>query len=298
MRLSSQRPADGIRSVAFLPSGGTSTASRRRRCRGLASGRGADGSAFTLLEVMLALAILMMVLSVVYSTWTAILRAKQAADKAALHAQRSRIAIRAIEDALHGVQFFQQNQPYYSFIADTSGAYAYLSIASRLPESFPGSGLFGDQTLRRVTFEVTNGTNNYPQLVMRQYPLLLATNAIEEAYPIVLAPELTDFLVEFWDARRGEWLTEWLYTNQLPSVVRFMLGVGRRKDDPSKPQAVQVQTVAITASPVPADLQGRGARVPVQPGAGGGGASNAPPPATQGAPGAVFNRGASALPLR
>lgn len=227
---------------------------------------------FTLLEVMLALAILGMVLSVVYSTWTAILRARQAANKAAVHAQRSRVAIRALESALNGVQFFQQNQPYYSFIADTSGQYAFLSVASRLPESFPGSGLFGDQSLRRVTFSVEPGTNRLPQLVLRQYPLLLATNQVHQDYPIVLAPDLTDFLLEFWDNRRGEWVAEWLYTNQLPTVVRFMLGVGQRTDDPSKPQAVQVQTVAIPAMPVPADLQGRGARPPIRPGA-----ANPPP---------------------
>jgi len=228
--------------------------------------------AFTILEIMLALAILMMVLSVVYSTWLSVLRAKKAADKAAIHAQRSRIALRTVAQALSGVEFFQQNQPLYSFIADTSGTYAYLSVAARLPESFPGNGLFGDQSLRRVTFTVENGTNNYPQLVMRQYPLLLATNRVEEAYPIVLAPELTDFLVEFWDNRRGEWMPEWLYTNQIPTVVRFMLGVGRRSDDPSKPQAVQVETVAIAAAVVPADLQGRNGRLPVRPGA-----TNAPP---------------------
>lgn len=244
--------------------------------------RGSPG-AFTILEVMLALAILMMVLSVIYSTWNAILRARQAANKAAIHAQRSRVAVRALEDALNGVQFFQQNQPYYSFIADTSGQYAFLSVATRLPETFPGSGLFGDQTLRRVTFEVERGTNSYPQLVMRQYPLLLATNRIQEAYPIVLAQDLTDFLVEFWDTRRGEWIPEWLYTNQLPSVVRFMLGVGRRGDDPSKPQAVQVQTVAITASPVPVDLQGRRGGLPPRPGPGGG--TNLPPPTPNNPPG-------------
>jgi hypothetical protein len=221
---------------------------------------------------MLAIGILMMVLAVVYSSWMAILRSKKAADLAALQAQRTRIAMQAVTDALEGVQVFQQNQPYYAFLADTSGSYAFLSIAARLPDSFPGSGLFGDQSLRRVTFQVEAGTNRLPQLVMRQYPLLLATNANEEAYPIVLAPEVTDFLVEFWDSRRGEWLAEWLYTNQLPPVVRFMLGVGQRKDDPSKPQTVQVQTVALTATPVPADLQGRGGRVPVRPGA-----SNTPP---------------------
>lgn len=229
-------------------------------------------AAFTLVEVMLAIGILMMVLAVIYSSWMAILRSKKAADVAALQAQRTRIAIQALSDALEGVQVFQQNQPYYAFLADTSGQYAFLSVATRLPDSFPGSGLFGDQSLRRVTFQIEAGTNRLPQLVMRQYPLLLATNSHEEAYPIVLAPEVTDFLVEFWDARRGEWLAEWLYTNQLPPVVRFMLGVGQRKDDPSKPQTVQVQTVALTATPVPSDLQGRGGRLPPRPGG-----TNGPP---------------------
>jgi type II secretory pathway pseudopilin PulG len=228
--------------------------------------------AFTLLEVMLALGILMMVLAVIYSTWMAILRSKIAADKAALNAQRSRITVRALEDALEGVQVFQQNQPYYAFLADTSGDYAFLSVASRLPQSFPGSGLFGDQTLRRVTFQVENGTNGKPELVMRQYPLLLATNAVEEAYPIVLATEVTDFLLEFWDARRGEWLPEWTFTNQLPPVVRFLIGVGQSGNDPSMPQAVQVQTVALSATPVPFELQGRPMGRPPPQG------TNAPPP--------------------
>ncbi len=254
----SERPKVG------LPDGGgdgvalattmRSPSARRRRSRGI--------RAFTLIEVMLALAMLMMVLSVIYSTWMAILRSKNAGDKAARHAQRSRIAMRAVEDALQGVQVFQLNQPYYAFIADTSGEFAFLSVASRLPDSFPGSGLFGDQALRRVNFQVEPGSNGVPQLVMRQYPLLLATNAVEEAYPIVLATEVTDFAFEFWDARRGEWLADWLYTNQLPPVVRFLLGVGSRGDNATMPQTVQVPTVALSAMPVPGELQGRGANRP------------------------------------
>jgi type II secretory pathway component PulJ len=216
--------------------------------------------AFTLIEVMLALAILMMVLAVIYSTWIAILRAKRAADQAAINAQRARIAVRALEDTLEGVQSFQANQPLYAFIADTSTEFAFLSVASRLPVSFPGSGLFGDQTLRRVNFEVEPGTNNRPQLVMRQYPLLLATNAFEEAYPVVLAQDLTDFQLEFWDARTGQWEPEWTYTNQLPTVLRFLLGIGRYENDPNRPQNVQVHTVSLNAKLVPNDLQGRGPR--------------------------------------
>ena len=91
----------------------------------------------------------------------------------------------------------------------------------------------------------------------------------------VLAQDLTDFLLEFWDNRRGEWLPEWTYTNQLPPVVRFLVGVGEQRNDPSMPQAFQVQTVALSAAPVPADLQGRPqGPLPVR------GGTNAPPPAS------------------
>lgn len=268
---------------------------RRSTPRSAGGRRAAGGAAFTLLEVMLALAILMMVLAVIYSTWMAILRSKQAADKAALNAQRSRIAIRAVQDALQGVQVFQQNQPYYAFIADTSSQFAFLSVASRLPDSFPGSGLFGDQSLRRVTFEVERGDDGSPQLVMRQYPVLLATNAVEEAYPIVLARDVTDFMFEFWDTRRGEWIAEWLYTNQLPAVVRFLLGVGQSGNDPSRPQTIQVPTVALAATPIPIELQGRPmGRLPVR------GATNLPPgvPGTPGNPSVIQPLNPSVLPLR
>src|SRR5437879_5943157 len=53
--------------------------------------------AFTLLEIMIAIAIFGMVLTAIYSTWLAILRGKKAGETAAAEVQRSRIAIRALE---------------------------------------------------------------------------------------------------------------------------------------------------------------------------------------------------------
>lgn len=221
------------------------------------------GTAFTLIELMVALGILMMVMATIYSTWAAILRAKRSGDEAALRAQRARLAVRSLEDALRGAQFFQANAAWYYFYADTSGDFAYLSLVSRLPESFPGSGLFGGQVLRRVTFSVEPGTNSPAELIMRQQPLLVATNALEEPYPIVLARDVTDFAFEFWDATAGEWTTEWLQTNQIPKMVRFLLGLGQRTDAPGAPMNFQVATVEIPSLAVPLALQGQLQAAPV-----------------------------------
>lgn len=226
-------------------------------------------AAFTLLELMVALGILMMVLGTIYSTWAAILRSKRSADEAALRAQRARLAVRSVEDALRGAQFFQANAGWYSFYADTAGDFAYLSLVSRLPESFPGSGLFGGQVLRRVTFSVEADEQSPATLIMRQQPLLLATNLVEEPYPIVLARDVSEFAFEFWDAQTGQWVGEWLQTNQIPRMARFLLGIGQQADAPGAPMNFQVATVEIPSLSVPRDLQGAIAQA-AAPGQGGG----------------------------
>lgn len=233
-------------------------------------------AAFTLIELMVALGILMMVMATIYSTWSAILRAKRSGDEAALRAQRARMAVRSLEDALRGAQFFQANAAWYSFYADTSGDFAYLSLVSRLPESFPGSGFFQGQELRRITFSVEPDADSPANLVMRQQPLLLGLEPTEHASSNNLARDVTDFTFEFWDATAGEWTTEWLQTNQIPKMVRFLLGVGRSTDASGRPMNFQVATVEIPSMAVPLDLVGGGPQVAAgggtnQMGPGGGG---------------------------
>ena len=108
--------------------------------------------AFTLLEVMIAIMIFAMVLTAVYATWIAILRGTQAGVKAAAEVQRSRIAMRALEDAFLSAVMYTENSKYYYFVAESSGDMAGVSMVSRLPASFPGVGRYGDQIVRRVSF--------------------------------------------------------------------------------------------------------------------------------------------------
>src|SRR5688572_16786750 len=81
-------------------------------------------SAFTLIEVLIALGIFMMVLIAVYATWSAILRGTRAGTAAAADIQRSRMAMRTIEDALLTAVSFTANARYYEFVAEHSGDFA------------------------------------------------------------------------------------------------------------------------------------------------------------------------------
>jgi type II secretion system protein J len=190
--------------------------------------------AFTLLEVMLAIAIFAGVLTAIYSTWTSILRSSQVAQAAAAEIQRSRMAARVLEEALMGAQIAgsqlsrinRQNESLYSFFASGDPDEPFLSFVSRLPESFPRSGRFGHQPIRRLTFSMQRGVAGDSQLVLRQTPLLFEPDIDEEENPLVLARDVQSFLIEFWNVREEEWQTEWMETNRLPPLIRFHLQSG------------------------------------------------------------------------
>jgi len=142
-----------------------------------------------------------------------------------------------------------------------------------LPPSFPGSGYFGDQVVRRVEFVVESSPSGDVQLLLRQIPLLQTNMFGADEHTIVLARELSAFMIEFCYQRGNsfEWVQEWRLTNQLPKLVRFALAFGKSNDARGKPKSVTVRTVSLPCSAVPRDSQQAfagqpGARGPGQPG--------------------------------
>jgi type II secretion system protein J len=199
-------------------------------------------AAFTLIEVMLAIAIFALVMAAIYSSWSAILRGSRIGLAAAAEVQRTRIAIRSLEQSLGSAVLYSDNARYYSFFADTGGDYTYLSFVAQLPESFPGGGLYRDQPVRRVTFMV-DGEGN---LKLMQQPVLEACDMVEQPYTIDLAPHVSVFTMEFFDQRRNEWLPEWTLTNQLPRLVRVAMGFGD-KNGRANAQSTTMRIIPLTS---------------------------------------------------
>ena len=214
--------------------------------------------AFTLVEIMIAVTIFVAVMIAIYSSWSAILRGRKIGQEAAVEAQRSRVAVRALENSLMSLQMFLANIKYDYFSADTSGDFATLSFVAHLAKSFPRSGDFGDQVVRRLTFTVEPGTNSENVLILRQNPVLFQTSADEDENPLVLARNVREFTLEFWGPRSKDWEPEWLYTNQLPKLVKFTLGFGRPNQRVLKPEDVVTRVVSLAAIPVPLGVQTAG----------------------------------------
>jgi prepilin-type N-terminal cleavage/methylation domain-containing protein len=211
-------------------------------------------AAFTLIEVMVAMTIFSLVMLAIYTSWTSILRGSKVGLNAAAEAQRTRVSVRAIRDALTSGQLYMENLRYYWFRADTSGDFAALSMVSRLPGSFPGSGLFGNQIVRRVSFTVEPGPNGQHQLVLRQTPLLEPPDTAATPYTTVLAPNVNLFSMEFYNTNTLDWDPEWPWTNQLPKLVRFSLSIGQPNHKVTSADTA-TETALVSSMAIPRILQ-------------------------------------------
>lgn len=221
---------------------------------------------FTLIEMMVAIAIFMMVIAAIYATWELVTRASKVGLSAAAQAQRQRVALRTIEDALMSCQSFQASQKYYSFIVE-NGSTPTLSFTSRLPEIFPRNGKFGDFNLRRVTFAVEAGDNGEKILTLRQHPILMDMDDDELKNPLVLARNVKMFAVECWDTNQLEWVEEWENTNSIPPMLRVGVVLGGNLDANDKASDISV----VRAFSLPSSM------MPTQVQRGGGGGGGAPP---------------------
>ena len=210
---------------------------------------------FTLIEIMVAIAIFMMVMAAIYSTWALVTRASQVGLSAAAQAQRQRVALRTIEDALMCCQSFQASQEYYSFIVENGNA-PVLSFASRVPDIFPRNGKFGDFNLRRLTFSIEAGEGGDKVLALRQNPILMDMDPEEQKNPLILARNVKSFAVECWDTNQLDWVTEWDNTNSIPPMLRvgIVLG-GNTETGNNAPEISVVRAFSMPAGMMPSVVQ-------------------------------------------
>lgn len=168
---------------------------------------------FTLVEIMVAMAVFGLVMAAIYSTWTGVINASRTCQTVTAQVQRERIASRTIEEALTCTHAFASDTRHYSFVFE-NGTRPYLSFAARLPRSFPRGGKYGDFEMRRVTFSLEE-----KRLLLRQYPILMEIDQDEEENPLELARNVKNFEVEAMEAQSGNWTDTWTQTNTLPKMV-------------------------------------------------------------------------------
>jgi type II secretion system protein J len=235
---------------------------------------------FTLVEIMIAIGIFSIIVAAIYACWSAVIRSSKVGMEAAGRAQRNRMALQSMEEALTYARMHAANPDLYWF-EGISGSDARLSFVAKLPESFPRGGKFGGLNLRRVEFSLRPGQGRRHELVLRQAPVLMDFDVDEQNYPLVLARDVDEMEIEFYDPQDEDWVDEWTETNMIPPLVKLSLVTLRGKEQNQRKHESTI-LVSPAAQAVPAVLQGA-APPPGPPGTRGGPA--VPIPGRPGGPG-------------
>ncbi len=230
-----------------------------------------------MIEIMVSVMVFSMVIASIYATWALVMRATVVGKDAAAQAQRQRVVLRAIGDAIMGVESFQASQQYYYFKINNDSEDDILTFVARLPDTYPRTGKFVgaagglDASTRRVTFSLAPGTEGGKDLVLRQCPLLMDMDDDEKKFPLVLAHNVKTFTVEWWgtnDLNKADWNTDWNdnQTNTIPQMLRVHLvlaaNTAKANDAPSF-EATRIY--AVPSQMMPVQVQ-RGIGGPPRPG--------------------------------
>jgi general secretion pathway protein J len=216
---------------------------------------------FTLVEILLALAIFTMLMGALYATWILVIRATTVGKGKAAQLQRERIAMQTLEDSLTCIQSHQASIDYYLFILK-NGDQPELSFTAYLPDDFPRSGEFINNTMgsvpldyhmRRVTYSLqADESGRGKDLVLRQNPMLMDMSTMEQNNPLVLAKNVSSFLVECWDTNATQWDTDWDSTNVIPPLVRITLAFDDANYGPAQ---VITREVSFPSTTMPTAVQ-------------------------------------------
>jgi len=255
--------------------------------------------AFTLIEIMVAVALFSLVVAAIYATFALVLRAAQVGQEAAAQAQRQRVVLRSIGDALMGIESFQASQQYYWFKLQNGGE-PYLNFVSRLPDTYPRDGKFvgaaggRDASTRRVVFSLAAGEDGEKDLILQQKPLLMDMDDDEQKYPLVLAKNVKDFTIEWWgtnDMGRVDWFKDWddKQTNTIPQMLRVHLVLAAKAEKGNFDNNSAADFVATRIYTVPSEMMPVFVQRGTGPGPGGGPGGGGPtfqlPPPGGGQPG-------------
>lgn len=215
---------------------------------------------------MVAIMVFSMVIASIYATWALVMRASQVGQDAAAQAQRQRVVLRAIGDAIMGVQSFQASQKYYWFKLGNGGE-PFLSFVAKLPETYARNGKFvgaangRDCSSRRVTFSLSPGENGETDLVLRQSPVLMDMDSDEEKFPLVLARNVREFKIEWWgtnNMNEAKWQTDWddWQSNTIPAMLRVHLVLGANTEKGGNaPEFAATRIYTVPSQMMPAIVQ-------------------------------------------
>jgi prepilin-type N-terminal cleavage/methylation domain-containing protein len=214
---------------------------------------------FTLLEVLLAVAVLGMLITAVYSTWSAALTSWRRGSEVTDAFQRQRIVMDALTQLTQSALFFAQSAPLYAFVATTNpGLGDSISFVTASDAYLPPSETIS-AGMRRVIISLEQDQYRRTYLAIVNEPALRPQDdkSLAPLQAHVISMDVSAFSVRYRNPQDGTWSDKWEEGQFPPSAVEYTVSFGGQ--DSRFPPVVVTRAVDI---PVAAFLAAGGMPMP------------------------------------
>lgn len=185
---------------------------------------------FTLLEILLAVAVLGMLITCVYSTWSAALNSWRRGSDASEAFQRERVVMDALMELTKSAIFFAPSAPLYAFIATKNpGLGDSISFVTASDAFLPPSETIA-AGMRRVFVSLERDQYQRTYLAIVNEPALRPDDdkSLEPPQAHVISMDISGFYVRYRDPRDGSWSDKWEEDQFPPSAVEYTVVFGER----------------------------------------------------------------------
>lgn len=197
-------------------------------------------SAFTFLELMLAVTVLGLVMTAVFSTWSAGLNGWKKTAGVSDNFQRDRIVMGTLADLTKSIVMFNNKDGLYNikFEHQSRGGDS-ISFVTASTALLPASEIFA-AGMRRVTIALDRDERGRTFLGLANAPALALEKADRPAVPHSLSAEVSGFAVRLRHPRDGTMKDRWDEPNLPPSAIEYTIAFGR--NDGRTPPVVVTRT--------------------------------------------------------
>lgn len=189
-------------------------------------GRGKSG--FTLLELLVALAILVFAFAIIWETFSGTIRAWQRGSTLLDELRHGDFVMEQLVSALRSAAFFQTNPSRYGFRLETGSAGSYpgdkLSWVTTSTAFIPPDSELSRGT-HRIIFSIEDNDDGDPAVCIRAYDPLLEDEDTVEMERWFVSTEVQGIQCRVYNPEEEIWENRWEdeKTNTLPTLVEITL---------------------------------------------------------------------------
>lgn len=218
---------------------------------------------FTLVELLLALAIFSMIMTIVASTYLGVVRSWLQGTEAMEQLHYGEYVAEQLESALRSAAWFSSKPEAFGFWLDSTGgtsrdaanevSWVTSGSAFLLPDSPYQNGL------HRIAVTVS-GTGDERGLLVKTWSHLEEETEAKDVEGDIVSDEIRGFHCQWYNFAEERWSQEWEETNSLPKLVQFTL-VMKPREAFEKSMEIK-RLVELEVAP---ELPGQEQRAPIGP---------------------------------